>query len=192
MRQNQSSRWMRFQAHQISRADACSFVWSARTGPFGLVTVKDQFLAGEGHLEAKLLGLVLARPVASTDLNRGEVMRYLAELPWVPDAICHNPDLQWTEIEPNKLQVAIDRDPLHAQVTLTLDHEGRIEHVFSPDRPRAIGSDFKPTPWRGRFFNYQYRGSRLIPSAAEVAWEIDGNDVVCWEGQIQDWQVRRV
>jgi hypothetical protein len=44
-----------------------------------------------------------------------------------------------------------------------------------------------PTPWRGRFSDYRRHFGRWLPFAGEVGWEIDGKEIVYWQGKIADW-----
>ena len=37
-------------------------------------------------------------------------------------------------------------------------------------RGRAVGGEMVPTPWQGRFWNYQQRGGMRVPLDSEVAW----------------------
>ena len=52
-------------------------------------------------MDVLALGFIpLVRAQHTTALQRGELMRYLAELAWAPDAILHNPHLRWREEAP--------------------------------------------------------------------------------------------
>jgi hypothetical protein len=115
-------------------------------------------------------------------------MRYLAELPWNPDAILHNGTLRWTEDGPDNFLVSPALSMVSAEVKLTMDGNRRIVEASAPDRPREVNGKFVPTPWLGRFFGYERRQGRLIPMRAEVAWIIEGVETICWEGRIEDWR----
>jgi hypothetical protein len=181
--------WMPFTATQTISNQACEFAWRARTGPFGVISVCDALRDGEPRLAIKALGLIpLARAPRSDALVRGELMRYLAELAWAPDAILCNPSLRWREDGPDALMVGAGSGDRAAEVRLTLDTDGRIEGAFAPDRPRSPAPPVLPTPWRGRFWDYRRHGALWLPFAAEVAWEIDGKPTVYWQGQMLTWE----
>jgi hypothetical protein len=190
MRQGPDASWMWFRAKQSISTVECQFDWRARIGPGGLVRVRDALIEGEGRLDAKLLGIVpLAHAGGTPEAKRGELMRYLAELPWAPDAILHNPGLRWREEAVDRLVVSIDAGEGAASVTLGLDGDGRIASTYAPDRPRAVGHAFVPTPWQGRFFDYRLHEGRWLPFRGEVGWLLHGANVVCWEGLITNWHV---
>ena len=136
-----------------------------------------------------VLGIIpLARAEHSSALMRGELMRYLAELAWAPDAILLNTALRWREVGPDRLAVSAGAGEIAAEVMLNLDTEGRIAGGFAPDRPRSATAPFLPTPWRGRFSDYRWHNDRWLPFAGEVGWEIDGKEDVYWQAQIKSWE----
>ena len=80
------ARPMRFIAEQQMDAGRVAFRWRARFGarllrPF---VVTDAYEDGAGRLEGRLAGVRLFRSTGP-DVDRGQVMRYLAELAWLPD-----------------------------------------------------------------------------------------------------------
>jgi hypothetical protein len=181
--------WLSFTATQTISTRACEFDWRARTGPFGVISVRDALKDGEGRLAIVALGLIpIARAAHSAALMRGELMRYLAELAWAPDAILLNTELCWREDGPDRLAVSAGAGETAAEVMLSLDGEGRIAGAFAPDRPRSASAPFLPTPWRGRFSDYRQHSNLWLPFAGEVAWEIDGKEEVYWQGRIESWE----
>jgi hypothetical protein len=155
--------------------------------------VRDGLIDGEGRLDVRAFGFIpIVRVRGSPALTRGEVMRYLAELAWAPDAILRNSALRWREDGPDRLIVAAASGEAAAEIVLSLGSEGRISGAFAPDRPRAVKASFVPTPWQGRFSDYRRHDDTWLPFAAEVAWVIDGDEAVCWQGRIERWEARNI
>ena len=180
--------WMSFTASQTISTRTCEFDWRARAGPFGLVSARDALKEGEGQFDVTALGIVpIVRAKRSSALMRGELMRYLAELAWAPDAILRNTALRWRVDGPDKLTVSAGSGDAAAEVVLSLDSEGRIVGSFAPDRPRSASAPFLPTPWQGRFSDYRQHDGLWIPFAGEVAWMIDGKEEIYWQGYIEQW-----
>lgn len=189
MKEIGAPKWMSFSAIQTMATRTCAFDWRARTGLFGMISVRDAFVNGEGHLAVKALGIIpIIGATSSPQLTRGELMRYLAELAWAPDAILFNDDLRWRREGPDKLAVSAGMGDTAAEVILNLDTEGRIAGCFAPDRARAVKPPYLLTPWRGHFSDYRRHNDMLIPFAAEVAWEIDGVEHVYFQCTVDDWQ----
>ncbi len=181
--------WMAFTATQTISARACEFDWRARAGPFGVVSANDTLKNGEARFDIFALGFIpIARAEHSPALIRGELMRYLAEIAWAPDAILLNPALHWREDAPDRLAVSAGTGEGAAEVMFRLDNEGRIASAFAPDRPRSATAPVLPTPWRGRFSDYRLHGSAWLPFAGEVEWEIDAKLETYWQGRIEQWE----
>jgi hypothetical protein len=191
MRSGNSGRWMSFSAKQTIATRECAFEWRARAGQLGMVSVCDALKDGEGRLDVLALGIVpIARAEHSSALMRGELMRYLAELAWAPDAILLNTELRWREDGLDKLAVSAGAGETAAEVILSFDSEGRIVGAFAPDRPRSAKAPYLPAPWRGRFSDYRRHNGMWLPFAGEVGWEADGVEEIYWQGWIEHWDAK--
>lgn len=189
MRRDERASWMKLRARQTTSVDDCGFLWSAHTGPAGLVHVHDSLAEGIGALSVRAFGVLpIASSPTSAALTRGELIRYMAELAWAPDAIVRNRLLQWSIDAPDQFTVTANLGLTTGSVTFTLDSAGRIASAYAPDRPRAVGGRFVQTPWRGRFGDYRHHEGYWLPFQGEAAWIVDGTDVVCWEGTLQTWR----
>lgn len=180
--------WLAFTASQTLAARHCAFDWRAKAGPLGLVSGRDALEGSEARFDIVALGFIpIVHAKHTPALVRGELMRYLAELAWVPDAILCNTALRWRVDGPATLSVGAGTGDTASEITLSLDQEGRIASAFAPDRPRSATEPLLPTPWRGRFTDYRRHGGMWLPFAGEVAWEIGGREVRYWQCQIEHW-----
>jgi len=185
----EANSWMSFTATQTISTRDCEFDWRARAGPFGVVSGRDALVNGEGRFDVMALGIIpIVRAEHSSALVRGELMRYLAEVPWAPDAILQNTELRWRKDGPDTLAVSVGSGETACEVVLSLDAEGRIAGGFAPDRPRSATAPYLPTPWRGRFSDYRRHCGRWLPFAGEVGWEIDGKETLYWQARIEHWE----
>ncbi len=182
--------WMQFTATQTISTSDCAFDWLAKFTPFGVISARDALCDGVGRLDIMAFGLIpIARMPHTPALVRGELMRYLAELAFAPDAILHNAALTWRVISADTLAVSAGTGETWSEVILSLDGEGRIGGAFALDRPRSATAPTLPTPWRGRFSDYRRHCDHWIPFAGEVAWEFDGREHTYWQGQLVEWDL---
>ncbi len=182
--------WLPFDATQTLQVTTCAFAWRARFWPFGFLTVVDALAAGEGRLDVTAFGVFpVVRSRSSAALTKGETQRYLAELPYVPDAMLHNPALDWRQIDRNRLAVATGAGDARAEVVFALDTDGHIGSVRAEDRPRSATAPVLPTPWEGEFSDYRLQHGRTVPFSAQVAWVIDGQRSLYWRCTMTDWTV---
>lgn len=186
-----SARWLPFNARQTMSITSCAFAWRARFYPFGYLSVTDAFENGSGRLDVTALGIIpLVRTQPTSALTRGELMRYLAELAFVPDAILHNHHLRWRADDATTFSVSAGTGKEAVEVSLSLCHDGRIADIYAANRPRSVTEPVLPTPWRGHFSDYRQQMGRWIPFAGNVAWVIDGVETLYWRGTVTDWTVR--
>lgn len=174
------TRGMAFTAREHFEVERVAFAWRARF-PFGLRVV-DAFDRDQGVLELRLLGARLQRQ-RGPEVSEGEAMRYLAELPWVPQAIVRNEELHWRQLDDTHVEVSTPVAGRRVAVTFGFDDLADITSV-SAQRRRQVGKTWEETPWGGEFGDFTFMGGIRLPAAAEVHWEIDGDRFVYWQGRV--------
>ena len=188
MRSDAAHRWAPFRARQTMDLDRPGFVWRAKTGPLGCIAVTDALEEAGPRLSVVALGLIpLARVAADEALTKGQLLRYLAELPLAPDAILRNRALVWQALNATTLRVAATHCGVSAQLDFTLGADGLVASIFAADRPRLEGTRTVEHPWRGHFTDYRAHCGRQLPFAAEVAWILDGRETPVWRGTMDAW-----
>lgn len=177
-------RALRFTAVESFAVERVAFAWDARfpiLGPLALRVV-DDYADGDGSLEVRLLGLPLQHQ-RGPETVAGEALRYLAELPWVPHALFHNPELEWRELDERRAEVATRIAGQRLTVELELNGEAEIVGAVSTMRRRKVGNAWVATPWGGRFGDYRPFGGVRIPTWGEAYWELPER-YVYWRGSV--------
>ena len=126
---------MRFTATEM--VDVTTPGWRAKTGPLSCLTVVNRLSREGARSELRLFGLLplSGSPPDRAAFHKGQIMRYLAEIPWSPDAIVRNRTLEWTGLS-NGLRVSHPSVFGRFSVDIEFDADGRIDQVSAPDRPR--------------------------------------------------------
>lgn len=171
--------------HMVSTVNP-AFVWHARVemAPFLDAVVVDSYVDGAGRLEARLFGSVGVALAEGPDTDRAELMRYLAELAWVPEAILYNRALTWRRLSGKEFEVSAESSGGPAAVRLKLNEEGDITQAEADDRPMAVGKESVPMPWRGKLWDYGKVGDFRIPRKGQVSWLLPEGEFVYWRGEI--------
>jgi hypothetical protein len=185
MWQKPGGRAMRFTATERFAVDRVAVSWRARfpmLGPLA-IDVVDEYADGDGRLDVRLLGIRLKRQ-QGLETSIGEALRYLAELPWAPYAIAHNPELEWRELDERAVEVETALGDRRLAVRIDFDGEGNIVRASSPMRPLLRDKVWRPTPWGGEFRAYETVGGVRLPTEAEVYWELDGERFTYWQGRV--------
>jgi hypothetical protein len=138
-------------------------------------------------MKAKVLSLY---PVVDLkgrkELISGSLQRYLAEAVWFPTALWPGENLSWSEIDENRALAILKDSDLEVSLEFRFNEKGEITEVFTPERLREVEGSFIPTPWLGRFSNYQEQNGMLIPFQGEVEWQLKTGNMPYWRGRIKD------
>jgi hypothetical protein len=62
--------------------------------------------------------------------------------------------------------------------------------VGTEARGRTVDGEVVPTPWQGRFWNYDERGGMWVPLDGEVAWLLPEGAKPYWHGHITGDRLR--
>ena len=190
MRPDEGPAWMAFRARQTISTDRCEFVWRATTGPMGCVAVVDALEVTGPRLSVTAFGFIpLVRAAADAALTKGELQRYLADLPLAPDAILRNPALRWEVLGHKSLRVSATHGGTIAHVDLELGADGMVKTASAPDRPRLEGKITVQRDWLGRFGEYRSHLGRRIPFASDVGWLVDSENGSYCRGAITEWMI---
>jgi hypothetical protein len=180
-------RWAPFSSRQWVVTNRPGFVWDGRVaGPaWLLVHVLDAYVSGVGALCPSVAGLFTLEDLHDREsLAVGELMRWLAEAVWYPTALLPSQGVRWFPISGSTARASIGDGPHVVSLTFVFGTDGLVESVHSEGRPRLVRGATMPTPWEGRFSQYQERDGMQVPSSGEVAWLLPAGRRVYWRGTL--------
>lgn len=171
-------------ATQRSGTRQSDFVWHAKGTMMGVVPVEvvDAYVGGAGLLEARLAGAITVAEARGAAADRGEAMRFLAELPFNPDAILNAPMLAWRQLDATHVAVSVPVGAGAASVVMSFDAAGDVDGIEAAARPRMVGDSVIETRWFGRYADYGPVGAYRLPRRGEVAWDLPEGEFVYWRG----------
>ena len=181
--------WKPFTASQHSVMRRPGYVWDARIRMFPgvAVRVRDAYVAGEGILQAAVVGLF---PVANLrdrgELARGELIRFFAEAAWYPTALLPSQGVRWDDRDGPSVKATLCDGSLTVSLQFGFNPDGLIGTVRAEARGRTVGSAVTQMPWEGRFWNYTKRDGMHIPLEGEVAWIHPEGPKPYWRGRIAE------
>jgi len=179
--------WRSFTSTQRVITRRPGFDWEARVAmmPGLTVRVHDAYIAGEGILHASLFGLVSLVNLRGThEVAQGELMRFFAEAAWYPTALLPSQGVQWEPVDDASAKATLKDDETTLTMLFRFNENGLIESVRAEDRGRTVAGEVTPTPWEGRWSNYELRDGMLIPLEGEVAWRLPEGPKPYWRGGI--------
>jgi hypothetical protein len=184
-----TEQWKPFTSDQRVIARRPGFDWNARIAvmPGLAVRVHDAYVAGEGILHAAVLGLFSVVNLRGTgDIAEGELMRFLAEAAWYPTALLPSQGVRWDGIDGRSARATLVDGAVTVTLLFLFNEDGTIATVRADARGRTVGDRVVPTPWQGRFWNYEQRGGMQVPLDGEVAWLLPEGEKPYWRGRITD------
>ncbi len=126
-----------------------------------------------------VLTVASAEPGPATDT--GEMMRYLAETPWMPTALLPGQGVEWTAVDDRHAVATLDDGANTVSLTFTFNDADEIEGVRAEARPRT---EDESMPWSGRFWDYEVVDGMRVPLSGEVTWQMPEGDFPYWRGRI--------
>ncbi|ABW32698.1 hypothetical protein AM1_D0203 (plasmid) [Acaryochloris marina MBIC11017] len=183
MRLSEQGRWLPFTATQDFAIRQPGFVWRAifRLAPFIHIEVVDSYVQGKGRLEGRLLGSIPFLRVAGPSTDKGELMRYLAELIFFPAAFLNNSALHWHKL--NEFTVKVTSEP-DVGVHYNFDPNGDLVSITAPNRPRMVAGQAVETPWSCVVSEYRTLGGYDMPTFGQVSWQLEDGPFTYWRGRI--------
>ena len=171
--------WKPFTSTQRVITKRPGFDWDARVMLFpGIAAhIHDAYIAGAGQLNAALFGLIPVGNVAgSSELSKGELMRFFAEAVWYPTALLPSQGVQWQAIDAETAVAILTDEDISLSMRFHFGKDGLVDMFRAEARGRLVNDKITSAPWEGRFWNYAERSGMRIPLEGEVAWvSPDGN-----------------
>jgi hypothetical protein len=181
--------WRPFAATQHSTALPAGFVWDARIrmAPGLAIRVRDASIGGGGFMRASALGLFTMFSVEGTpEIGTGALHRYLAEAVWFPTALLPSQGVVWTPIDDSSARATLKVASTTVWLEFRFGADGLVRGVFTPERARDVNGRGVPTPWQGRWFEYEEHDGMRIPARGEVEWILSDGPQVYWRGRVTE------
>jgi hypothetical protein len=170
-----ADQWKPFTSRQRVVTRRPGFLWDAQVDMFpGMPAhVEDSYMAGQGRLLARMLGLfTVADSYGGGEIARGEFMRYFAESPWYPTALLPSQGVQWMAVDDRSALATISDGALALTLLFRFNDAGLIASVHANARGAGVGKDgvMAMLPWECTLSNYRKCDGMLIPQIGEAAW----------------------
>jgi hypothetical protein len=120
------------------------------------------------------------------NLDAGSLIRYLAELVWLPTALLPSENLKWTPIDERRALATLSDCDSTVSLEFSFNERGEIIRFFVPARIHSLKGETKELPWAGRLWNYEERNGMMIPLEGEVSWQMPEGNAPYYKGKIVD------
>jgi hypothetical protein len=170
--------WMPVTAEEWYTTNPPSLLWKARFKMAGLplLSAKDRYEAGHGHMFGKIAGLFTVFDVRGEKLDQGTMLRYLNEMMWFPGAFLGE-NVAWQSVDDHSADVVFTDYDKSVSARLLFDDDGRVTN-FIAERYREIGGDFSLDTWSTPITVYGTKAGLNLPLRGQAVWKLPEGDLV--------------
>ena len=188
LRTTPEGRWMDFNAVQWTNPHQPGYVWRAGVGAFPGIHLSglDSYLDGSGQMKISLMSLFSVVNAADQDIDRGSLIRYLAEIAWIP-AIARQAFIDWESIDDFSARATIYWGDMSESALFIFDENSDIREVRAI-RPFQSSEGSSLEEWIIEVNPGAYRtiqGIR-VPYSVEVSWNLDEGMFKWMKGELVD------
>jgi hypothetical protein len=178
--------WMPLTAEEWYTTKPPSLLWKARFKMAGLplLSAKDRYEAGHGHMFGKVAGLFTVFDVRGPELDQATMIRYLNEIMWFPSAFLGE-NIAWQSVDDHSADVVFSDGGESVSGRWFFDDEGRITN-FRTKRYREIGGDFSLDEWSTPITDYGQRAGLNLPVRGQAEWNLPEGDLVYADLEIME------
>lgn len=164
------AKWNPLTATEWVDATRSEFKWEADFGGniITSVHVTDAYAEGHGKLVLRK-GPVPLKRMDGSDVDKGELQRYLGYVCTCPPILLHHRTLAWTAVGPRTLRVRDMLDQSGAWLDLDLGPDGTPLEMRTV-RPMSVGKQSVDTPWSAMCRDFVEQEGIRIPRRLEAAW----------------------
>jgi hypothetical protein len=161
--------WMPITGEEYFLADKPGYIWIGTTAWF---TARDEYVAGRGSLTVRLLGTVPIVQGTGPAYNQGELLRWLAETAWFPTSLLPGGRAVWSPVDEQSATLTLTDKGLTVSCLMTFNENDELVR----GQAQRYRDETHMATWVGHFSDYRDWHGLRIPTHAEVAWVIDGEE----------------
>ncbi|OIJ14206.1 hypothetical protein BKP37_08975 [Anaerobacillus alkalilacustris] len=189
--QNQEN-WMPLEADQYFTVKEPGFLWKAKfkIAPFLHIAGRDLYDNGTGHMLIKFQSFFTVADATGYEIDQGTLIRYLAEIVWVPSAALQD-YITWEAIDETSVKATMSFQNISASGVFTFDEEGNPIH-FIADRYGEFDGNFIKKPWSIEMYDHQFIDGYKVPTKAKITWKLDNGDYTWYVLELEDLEYNKL
>ncbi len=183
--------WTPFTAEGIYEASPLAFEWTAKLKLNSVMTVvaSDGHRDGQGWGGAKLWGWIPMGKRTDPEVLTTQLVRNLAELPWVARVLIFNPDMTFTAVNDTSFELHYAKPERGITIRFDVNETGEIVRAWSAFRPYDVPDGYEESPWRVDYSDYRFMNGMRIPFRAVMTFEKEEGEWEYWRGRVVEAKV---
>ncbi|OEF95700.1 DUF6920 family protein [Desulfuribacillus alkaliarsenatis] len=178
--------WTPLKAEQHFTVNEPGFIWSAKfnMAPFLHIAARDMYKDGKGNMLIKFQSLFTIADSTGYEMDQGTMVRYLAEIVWMPTAALED-YIVWEEIDEFSAKATMTYKDVSATGIFTFDEQGNPVH-FIADRYGEFDGEFIMLPWVATMSEHTIIDGFKVPVNADITWKLDTGDYTWYSLEVTD------
>lgn len=173
MRSNPNDPWFYFTSEQYNFFDQPTRAFYIKSQKMGLpVNGLHLYQNEKAFMKIKLAGVISIIDVDGPEMDQSETVTFLNDICFfAPAVLVDLKDIEWTEIDDNRLQATYKNGSQKIQAELVFNEEGRLVNFKSNDRYEIIGEESHQRTWFTPIEEYDGFGQNTLPKKASTWYE---------------------
>ncbi|WP_461052891.1 DUF6544 family protein [Spirosoma arcticum] len=161
--------WIAITGEEYFLADTLNYIWIGTTAWF---TARDEYVAGRGSLTVRLLGTLPIVHGSGPTYDQGELLRWLAESAWFPTNLLPGGWVIWSSIDDHSATATLTDNGQTVSCLMSFNEQDELVRC----QAQRYRDETHIATWVGHFSDYRDWHGLRIPTHAEVAWVIAGEE----------------
>ena len=179
-RMRRGQRFMPCAIHQYDSADPLARLFHMRLDLFGVVPMvgTDRYVAGEGRMHGKLLGLLTVADGSGPEFDTGELTTFLNDAILLAPSMLLGLDVEWKELDDHSFEVTLTDSGRTVSAKVFLDDAATPVDFASTDRWADLPDGLVQTRWTTPVGGWVRRtDGRLVPTEGSAVWHLPDGEL---------------
>ena len=172
LRTKPDGKWMALEAEQYIGTDIPGFIWNATIDAsyFMALNGRDKFKNGHGSMVIKALHTIPVANSAGKEIDQGAMMRYLAEIIWLPSAALSE-YIRWEYVNDTSARAIMQQGDTTVSGIFSFDKNGDVIG-FEGKRYGDFNDLYSLETWSIAVKGYRDFNDVRIANKSEVTWKL--------------------
>lgn len=179
-------KWSPAESFQYFTVENPGFVWKVRLNMSAFMSVAgcDKYVNGKGSMTIKAYSLINIVNSQGEEIDKGSMMRYLAEMVWFPSGALEK-YMKWEAIDSVSARATMTCFGQSVTGVFSFDEFGNVKS-FDGMRYGEFNGKYSVEPWHISCSDYRTFSGIIIPAKSEVTWKLKDGDFTWFKLEIKE------
>jgi len=177
-------RWLRSRAWQYNSRVGPTRLFHMRLDVAGLLPMTgwDTYVAGEGRMQGRVLGILPVVDAAGEEMDEGELVTYLDDALLLAPSMLLGPQTRWSPVDDGSFDVDLTDRGRTVRARVSLDDRGAPTDVSTGNRTAMLPGGPVRARWSTPVDGWTVIAGRRRPTGASAVWDLDDGPYTYGQG----------